>query len=61
MITSSTFIVSANVIPKELVFFNYGNNRFMRTCDVSGFEGLALNLKKQSYAAVKKVMLLCSY
>ena len=46
--------ISANVIPRELVFFDTAKSRFMRPCDVPGFEALSVNCSKDSYGANKK-------
>ena len=53
---SKILIFTAKVIPKEVVFYDTRDNRFMRPCDVKGFETLPMDVKQDPYAAVKKVL-----
>ena len=50
------YLFAANVIPWQVVFFDTANNRFLRPCDVPGFEELSVNCSKDSYPANEKVI-----
>ena len=46
----------AKVIPREVVFYDTKDNRFIRPCDVKGFETLPMDVKRTPYRAVTKVI-----
>ena len=47
----------AKVIPREVVFYDTKDNRFIRPCDVKGFETLPMDVKSTPYRAVSKVII----
>ena len=47
--------ISAQVIPRDIIFFDIDNEKFMRICNVDGFQNCNDQVLDTPYSAYKQV------